>query len=220
MLKVFKRLQFQKFYQSFNTLTNCKSISQQLCCEYHQEDKCSDRVFNRWIKWQEQILLLKNLESIFRIIEISGESHINFCTHWVIMTQRTWSPTPCCLRQFQIFDKSDSFPKHFLNVFGIKQANCIFEELSNLYLIVLLISFIPLLLWIIAENRTKLKKLFIWTTKSGGTQRHKHTNCTLLFISNCNNAMIWTEHYFCIISDFRNYFNKKRKNLWRNKEFL
>ena len=136
------------------------------------------------------------------------------------MTQRTWSPTPCCSRQFQIFDKSDSFPKHFLNVFGIKQANCIFEELSNLYVIVFLISFIPLLLWIIAENRTKLKKLFIWTTKSGWTQRHKHTNCTLLFISNCNNAMIWTEHCFCIISDFRNYFNKKRKNLWRNKKFL
>ena len=42
-----------------------------------------------------------------------------------------------------------------------KKANRIFEELPNLYLIVLLISFIPLLLWITAENRTKLKTFFI-----------------------------------------------------------
>ena len=34
--------------------------------------------------------------------------------------------------------------------------NRIFEELSNLYLIILLTSFIPLLLWITAENRKKL----------------------------------------------------------------
>ena len=35
----------------------------------------------------------------------------------------------------------------------------IFEELSNLYLIILLTSFIPLLLWITAENRKKLLQL-------------------------------------------------------------
>ena len=42
-----------------------------------------------------------------------------------------------------------------------KRANGIFEELPNLYLIVLLISFFPLLLRISAENRINLKKLFI-----------------------------------------------------------
>ena len=54
-----------------------------------------------------------------------------------------------------------------------KKANGIFEELSTLCLIVSLISFFPLLLWITAENRTKLKKLFISTTKSGRTQHQR-----------------------------------------------
>ena len=52
-----------------------------------------------------------------------------------------------------------------------KRANGIFEELPNLYLIVLLISFFPLLLRISAENRINLKKLFIWTTELGGAQQ-------------------------------------------------
>ena len=52
-----------------------------------------------------------------------------------------------------------------------KRANGIFEELPNLYLIVLLISFFPLLLRISAENRINLKKLFIWTTELAGAQQ-------------------------------------------------
>ena len=56
---------------------------------------------------------------------------------------------------------------------GYKKANGIFAELSTLCLIVSLISFFPLLLWITAENRTKSKKLFISTTKSGGTQHQR-----------------------------------------------
>ena len=95
------------------------------------------------------------------------------------MTLEHDPPAPCCLCHFQIFDKINSFQKHFLNVFRIKNANCINEQLPNLYLIALLISCFPLLLWITAENRTKLKILFICTIKSGGTQHHhKHTNCT------------------------------------------
>ena len=39
-------------------------------------------------------------------------------------------------------------------------------------------SLFPLLSWITTENKTELKKLFISTTKSGGSQHHKHTNCT------------------------------------------
>ena len=69
--------------------------------------------------------------------------------------------------------KSIVFQKIFWMFLGYKKANDIFEELSNLYLILLIISFFLLLLWITSENRTKLKKLFIWTTKSGGTQHYR-----------------------------------------------
>ena len=41
----------------------------------------------------------------------------------------------------------------------IKKANCIFEKLSDLYLIVLLTGFFPLLWLITVGNRAKLKKL-------------------------------------------------------------
>ena len=113
------------------------------------------------------------------------------------MTQRTWPPTPypppaiCVISRF--LTKSIVFQKNFWMSSGYKKANCIFEELSNLYLIVLLISFFPLLLCITTENRTKLKKLFIWTSKSGGTQHHKHANCTWLIISdNAIDNLDWT----------------------------
>ena len=56
------------------------------------------------------------------------------------------TPHPLLLRHFQIFVKIDSFPKIFLKPFRIKKTNDIFEDLSNLYLIVLLISFLPPLL--------------------------------------------------------------------------
>ena len=41
MSKVFKKQCFKKFYQSFSTFTNRKSIPQHLGCESHQEDQCS-----------------------------------------------------------------------------------------------------------------------------------------------------------------------------------
>ena len=129
-------------------------------------------------------------------------------------------PVTCCISRFS--PKSIVFRKK-IKCFQlrIKQANCILEELSNLYWIVLLMSFFPLLLWITAENRTKLEKLFIWTTKPGGAQHQKQTNCASLFIRNCNNACdFWTERNFCIISDCRNSFNDKIKNLQTSKKFL
>ena len=52
-----------------------------------------------------------------------------------------------------------------------EKANCIFEELSNLYLIVLLISFFPPRLWITAETRTKLKNFFIWNQAERNTTK-------------------------------------------------
>ena len=51
-------------------------------------------------------------------------------------------PAPCYLHHFHIFDKINSFPKNVLHVFRGKKENCTFEELFNLYLIVLLISFL------------------------------------------------------------------------------
>ena len=91
--------------------------------------------------------------------------------------------------------------------------------MPNLYLIVLLISFFLLLSWIIVENRTELKKLFIWATRSSGTQHRKHTKCTWLLISNCyhvRDILDWT--WFLYISDCRNSVNKKLQNLWTIKK--
>ena len=103
-----------------------------------------------------------------------GESQIDFRTHNAIMTQRAWPPptAPYYLRHSQIFDQINSFSKNFLNVFRIKKANCISVELSNVYLINLLISFFPLLLWITAKNRTKLKKLY----ELQNQEKHNTTN--------------------------------------------
>ena len=94
---------------------------------------------------------------------ITGESHIDFCTHCVIMTHGPWpwSPHSLLFASFPDFWQNRWFFKKILNVLMIKKANWIFEELSNLCLIGLLISFFPLLLWITTANRTKLQKVFI-----------------------------------------------------------
>ena len=126
---------------------------------------------------------------------------------------------PCVLRHFQIFDKIDKFPKKVFNVFRMKKESCIIEELSNLYLIVLVISFSPLILWITAESRTKLKELYIWTTKSAGSQHRKHTNCTWWFISNCNNASdildwTWFLHYLWLHEFIQQQNYEQAKNFF------
>ena len=81
-------------------------------------------------------------------INVQGESHIDFRTQCVIMTQRTWPPPPaiCVISRFST--KLIVFQKDFWMSLGFKKANWIFEKLSNLYLIVLLISFFPPLLWL------------------------------------------------------------------------
>ena len=50
-------------------------------------------------------------------------------------------------------------------------------------------------------TKNKLKKLLIWIIKPGRTQHHKHTNCTWLLISNCNNV----SDMLLIISYFLHY---------------
>ena len=97
------------------------------------------------------------------------------------------SPFPSISVISRFSTKQIVFQKFFECLYD-KKANTIFEELSNLCLVVQLISSFPLLLWITVENQTNLKKSFILTPKSGGIQHHKRTNCTLLFISNCNNV--------------------------------
>ena len=125
------------------------------------------------------------------------------------MTQKTW--IPLLVASFPIFDKIDSFPKKIWTPL----ANCIFEELSNLYFIVLLTSFFSPILWITAENRNKLKKFFIWNTKLVGTQRYKQKN--FIWLSSATEIMLvilWTESDFCIISDCSNSINNKLKNFF------
>ena len=124
-------------------------------------------------------------------------------THCVIMTQGTWTPPPRfpSINFISRFSKKlIIFQKRILNVFRIKKVNFIFEELSSLYLIVLVISYFLFSFGLQQKNRTNLKELFIWTTKSGWIQHHKHTDHTWLFISNCSNVndiLYWRFlHYF------------------------
>ena len=127
------------------------------------------------------------------------------------MTKKTWTPPftdPCSSRYFQISNKINSYLQKVFNVFMIKKRK-LHHGRTILYFIALLNSLFLLFWWIAAENRTKLKKLFIWTTKSSGAQHHKYKNCTWLFISNCITLVIfWTERNFCTIFDCRNSFNK------------
>ena len=128
-----------------------------------------------------------------------GESHIDFRTHYVIMTQRTWPPPPavCVISRFWL--KSIVF-KIKKNLFRIKKGKLHLWR-TTLYLIILLVRFIPLLRWITTTIWIKLKKLCIWTTKSCATQHQNHTSCTWIFLSNCNKVSdildwTWFLHYF------------------------
>ena len=112
--------------------------------------------------------------------------------------------------------KSIVFQKTFLNFLRCKLHHYIFEELSNLYPIVLLISFFPLHSWIVVENRTKLKKLLIWTTKSGGTQTLQTYKLHLTISTALVLVTFWTKYDFCIIFYCRN----KLKTSERAKRFF
>ena len=153
-----------------------------------------------------------------KIPGLRGELHIDFRTHWVIMAQRTWpllSPVPFYLYHFQIFDKIDSFPKKCFIAFMIKKGELhVFEELSNLYLIVLLIVtflFFRVLLqkiepswknyWLELQNQAKRKITNIQTAPD-------YSSATAIML-----VIFWTERDFCIVSDCRNKFSNKVKNL-------
>ena len=113
------------------------------------------------------------------------------------------APSICVNSRF--FTKSIFFKKKKKsNAFRIKKANYIFEELSNLYFIVLLISL------------TKLPKLFIWTVKSGGTHRPKQSNCAWSIMLVIFFYWTWFLHYLRLLE----YLHSKLKNLWTCKKFL
>ena len=152
-----------------------------------------------------------------------GESHIDFPTHCVILTERTWSRTPRTLlfAPFSVFDKTDSFPKKTLNVFWIKKANCIFEELAYLYLIVLLTSFFPLLLRI-TQKKEPNRRNYLFELQNHAEHNTRNIQ-TAPYYSSATAIMLaifWTERDFWIISDYRNSFNNKLKNLWTIKKLL
>ena len=113
--------------------------------------------------------------------------------------------TPSICVNSRFFTKSIFFnKKKKSNAFRIKKANYIFEELSNLYFIALLISL------------TKLLKLFIWTVKSGGTHHHKQSNCAWSIMLVIFFYWKWFLHYFRLLE----YIHSKLKNLWTCKKFL
>ena len=148
---------------------------------------------------------------------LRSESHINLRTHCVILTQRTWRPIPQLFASFLDFRRNWYFSKKyfqntFLNIFRIKKRK-LYLWRTNTNLIVLLISIFPLTLWITSENRTKLKNLLSWTTKSDGIQHYKHTNPS----NDVSNILNWT---WFLISGCRNSFNSKLKNLWTRKNFF
>ena len=135
-------------------------------------------------------------------------------------------PAPCYLRHFQIFDKIDSFPKKFECLYNKRRqiAICTFGELSNLYLIVLLTSFFPLLLWITAENRT-IEPIWrnIYMNYKIRQNITPQTYKLYLIYSSATAIMLvifGTERDFCIISDYRNSFNNKLKTYKRAKNFF
>ena len=105
--------------------------------------------------------------------------------------------------------------------FRIKIVNYIFEELSNLCLTVLLISFFPPLLWITAENRTWRNYLFELQNQVEHNTINTQ-NYTWLFISNCNNVSdildwTWFLHYFWLQEFIQQqtwrFMNKKKISL-------
>ena len=65
----------------------------------------------------------------------------------------------------------------------------------------MLVSFNPLFWGLQQKTEPNWRNYLSDLNKSGGTQHHKHINCTWLFISNCNNISdildwTWFLHYF------------------------
>ena len=66
------------------------------------------------------------------------------------------------------------------------------------------IVFFPLYLSITAENKTKLKKLFIWTTNQEHNTTSKQTTPDYWSTTATMLVIFWTEQDFCTLSDCSN----------------
>ena len=122
-------------------------------------------------------------------------------------------PSICIISKFST--KSIVFQKKCFIAFMIKKGELhVFEELSNLYLIVLLIVtflFFRVLLqkiepswknyWLELQNQAKRKITNIQTAPD-------YSSATAIML-----VIFWTERDFCIVSDCRNKFSNKVKNL-------
>ena len=110
------------------------------------------------------------------------------------MTQKTWLPRPLLNALFPDFGKIESFPENFLNVFRIKMANCIFEELSNLFIINCFANHFLSSSFVDSIKTEPSWRNYLFELQNQAEhnttnkQTNKQTNCTWLFISNCNNA--------------------------------
>ena len=148
---------------------------------------------------------------------VFGVNHISVFVRIASKWRKEYgTPNPCYLRYFQILYKIDSFPKKIF--FRIKNVNYIFEELSNLYLTVLLISFFPCLLWITAGNRTWRNYLFELQNQVEHNTINTQ-NYTWLFISNCNNVgdildWTWFLHFFWL----QEFIQQQTSRLMNKKE--
>ena len=120
-------------------------------------------------------------------------------------------PAICTIFSFR---QNDSFPKKTLNVFWIKKANCIFEELAYLYLIVLLTSFFPLLLRI-TQKKEPNRRNYLFELQNHAEHNTRNIQTAPYYSSGTAImlAIFSTERDFWIISDYRNSFNNKLKNL-------
>ena len=134
------------------------------------------------------------------------------------------SPAICVISRFST--KSIVFQKEFLNVFSIKKGklhlaamNC--NELSNLYWIVLLISFFLFFCGLEQKAEPNLRN---YSYELQNQVEHNSKNKQIAPDYSSATAIMlvifWIEHDFCIISGCRDSFKNKLKNLWTIRKFL
>ena len=127
---------------------------------------------------------------IFLNRRIKGESHIDFRTQCVIMTQIQWHPPhPLLNSSFQIFDKIDSFLKHISNVLDSKKGR-IYLWRTFLFTYNCWLTFFLFRCGFQEEIEPSWRNYLIWTTDRGGEHNILDTQNTpiIILISNCSNA--------------------------------
>ena len=98
------------------------------------------------------------------------------------------------------------------SVFKIKKANCIFEELSNIYFIVLLIIFFILFCGLYQKLEPSWRNyLFELQDHAEHDTTNIQTAPNYLSATAIMLVILWTERNFCIFSDWRNSFTTNLK---------